>query len=187
MSFLGTPLITALLFTVTMSAMMRRIGQRKSVRRSWHHNLACALAAKDFAKSFGKDAEEGYNAGLFHDLGRLALITIRPVLYDQLIAEAGDLLALERKNFGIDHCEAGAWLIENWKLPSVFLDVARYHHAPKADGNDLTMLLHAACTVADRLGFSVHETDPEEIQEPQDPLGQSITRAVNELAREYGL
>jgi HD-like signal output (HDOD) protein len=53
----------------------------------------------------------------------------------------------------VDHCEAGAWVIEHWKLPVAFVDVALNHHAPKPECGELTMLVHAACAVTDRLGF----------------------------------
>ena len=94
----------------------------------------------------------------------------------------------ELAHFGVDHCEAGAWLIEHWKLPTAFVDVALNHHAPKSDGNELTMLVHAACAVADRLGFSVARTNSVETElNPSDELGRSITKTIQALASEYGI
>jgi HD-like signal output (HDOD) protein len=186
--FLGATRVSGLLFTLSMSKLLRRTGARESIRRSWHHNLACALAAKEFAKSFGTSAEEGYNAGLFHDIGRLALVVAQPALYDRLIAQDDDLRELEREHFGLDHCEAGAWLIEHWRLPATFVDVALNHHAPKSDGNELTMLVHAGCVVADRLGFSVTRVHSAEAEVGlDDKLGLSITETIQALASEYGI
>src|SRR5713226_5848275 len=120
---LGTTRLTGLLLTLSVSKFLKCTGPRDSIRRSWHHNLACALAAKDFAQFFNRDPDEAYNAGLFHEIGRLALLVTQPALYEQMIASGGDLLALERTHFGLDHCEAGAWLIEHWRLPKWLIDV----------------------------------------------------------------
>jgi putative nucleotidyltransferase with HDIG domain len=188
LSYLGTRRVTSLLFTLSMSKLLKRAQSRESIRRCWHHNLACALAAKEFAKSFGRNAEEGYNAGLFHDIGRLALLVMHPTLYDQLVAQDGALQDIERAHFGVDHCEAGAWLIEQWKLPLAFVEVALNHHAPKSDADELTMLVHAACVVADRLGFCVTRVHSGEGDvDSSDELGLSIAQTIRGLASEYGI
>jgi putative nucleotidyltransferase with HDIG domain len=185
-SFLGTRRITSLLVTLGVSKLIRRASGKGFMRRAWHHNLACALVAKEFARSFGSDADEGYNAGLFHDIGRLALLALHPALYDQPAANDAALLGIERARFGIDHCEAGAWVIEHWKLPIAFVDVALNHHAPKPEGGELTMLVHAACVVADRLGFSVTTSHSDE-PDPGDKLGLFITETIQTLESEYGI
>jgi putative nucleotidyltransferase with HDIG domain len=185
---IGTTRLTGLLLTLSFSKFLKRTGPRDSIRRSWHHNLACALAAKDFAQFFGKDPDEAYNAGLFHDIGRLALLVMQPALYDQMLASGGDLLELERTHFGLDHCIAGAWVIEHWGLPKTFVDVALHHHAPQPEGSELTMVVHAACVVADRLGFSVIPAESDEIDvDPNDELGLSIAKVIHSLEREYGI
>src|SRR5690348_2638631 len=86
---LGATRLIGLLLTLSVSKFLQRTGPRDSIRRSWHHNLACALAAKDFAQFFNRDPDEAYNAGLFHDIGRLALLVAQPTLYDQVIASGG--------------------------------------------------------------------------------------------------
>ncbi|HEV3329873.1 MAG TPA: HDOD domain-containing protein [Bryobacteraceae bacterium] len=187
LSFIGTRRLTGLLFTLCMSKLLKRIGARESIRRCWYHNLACALAAKEFAKSFGRDVDEGYNAGLFHDIGRLALIMLEPARYDELIAQEGALLELERAHFGIDHCEAGAWLIEQWKLPLAFVEVAMNHHSPKSEGSEVTMRVNGACAVADRLGFSIRRAPTDAAVDPNDELGLYITETIQALASEYGI
>jgi HD-like signal output (HDOD) protein len=147
---LGTTRLTGLLLTLSVSKFLNCTTAKDSIRRSWHHNLACALAARDFAQFFASDSDEAYNAGLFHEIGRLALLVVQPILYDQMIASGGDLLELERKHFGLDHCEAGAWVIEQWGLPKTLIDVALHHKAPQPEGSELTMLVHAACVVGNR-------------------------------------
>jgi HD-like signal output (HDOD) protein len=185
---LGTSRLTGLVLTLSVSKFLKRTKSRDSIRRCWHHNLACALAAKDFAQLFAREPDEAYNAALFHDIGRLALLVAQPALYDQMIASGGDLLALERTHFGLDHCAAGAWVIEHWNLPKAFVDVALHHHAPRPESSELTLLVHAACVVADRLGFSVIPAKSDDIDvDPNDELGISITKVIHSLEHEYGI
>ena len=188
LALLGTSRLTGLLLTLSVSKFLKRTKSKDSIRRAWHHNLACALAAKDFAQLFAREPDEAYNAGLFHDIGRLALLVAQPALYDRIIASGGDLLALERTHFGLDHCAAGAWVIEHWNLPKAFVDVALHHHAPRPESSELTMLVHAACVVADRLGFSVKPVKLSEIDvDPNDELGISIAKDIHCLEHEYGI
>jgi putative nucleotidyltransferase with HDIG domain len=185
---LGATRLTGLLLTLYVSKFLKGSGPGNSIRRAWRHNLACALAAKDIAQFFNRDPDEAYNAGLFHDIGRLALLAVQPALYEEMLASGGDLPELERAQFGLDHCEAGAWVIEHWKLPKSFVDVVLHHHAPQPEGSELTMLVHAACVVADRLGFSITPTESNQIDvDLNDELGLSIARIINSLESEYGV
>jgi putative nucleotidyltransferase with HDIG domain len=186
-SLLGMRRMTGLVLTLSMSKFLNRAGSQAPLRRCWRHNLACALAAKEFAHSFGRDENEAYNAGLFHDVGRLAFLVLEPALYSGPLRTDADLQELERARFGVDHCEAGAWLLEHWKLPQIFVDVARHHHAPKPEGAELTMLVNAACVIANRLGFCLVQVEPEEIElDLSDDLGANIADMINSLEREYG-
>ena len=185
---LGTSKLTGLLLTLSVSKFLKRTKSRDSIRRFWHHNLACALVAQDFAQFFAREPDELYNAGLFHEIGRLALLVAQPALYEQMIASGGDLLALERTHFGLDHCSGGAWVIEHWGLPNELVDVAMHHHAPQAESSELTLLVHAACVVADRLGFSVTPAKSDEIDvDPNDELGISIVKVIHSLEHEYAI
>lgn len=187
LNLLGLKRLAGLVMTLSLSKMLKRAGATQTVRRCWRHNLACGLAAADFATSFGREADEAYNAGLFHDLGRLAFLVIEPAQYERWVNGDGDLRELERQHFGIDHCEAGAWVIEQWKLPRVYGEVARYHHEPQPHC-ELTMLVNGACAVASRLGFAIRPLSADEIDSnPSDPLGAAITRIIETLESEYGI
>jgi HD-like signal output (HDOD) protein len=88
----------------------------------------------------------------------------------------------------VDHCQAGAWLLEQWKLPQIFVDAARHHHAPKAEGGELTMLVNAACVIANRLGFYVVQLESEEVElDLSDELGAAIADTINSMELEYGI
>lgn len=187
-SLMGMRRLTGLVMTLGMSRFLKHNRLQAPMRRSWRHNLACALAAKEFAHSFGRDENEAYNAGLLHDVGRLAFLVLEPALYSGPVRTDGDLQEIERGRFGVDHCEAGAWLLEQWRLPKAFAAVARHHHAPKPEGGALTMLVNAACVIANRLGFWVVPVETEEIElDLSDELGSAISEMINSLECEYGI
>jgi putative nucleotidyltransferase with HDIG domain len=188
LSFLGIGRVTGLMLTLSMSRVLKRAKSSETMRRSWRHNLASALAAKEFARSFGTDADEAYSAGLFHDVGRLAFLAAEPVLYEALVRKGGDVQQLEREHFGADHCEAGAWVLESWKLPRVFAEVARHHHAPTTESSELIMLVNASCVIANRLGFSVAASEANDLESGgNDKLASSIAETISILEREYGI
>lgn len=185
---LGITRLSGLILTLSMSAFVKRAALGPTLRRCWRHNLACAIAAREFARSFGSDQDDGYNAGLFHDVGQLVFMALEPALYNGSFSTEADVNRLELAHFGADHCEAGAWLLEQWNLPHMFVNVAQHHGAPRPEDCELVMLVNAACAVADRLGFYVVELKAEEIQSDlSDELGAAITQTIDTLELEYGI
>jgi putative nucleotidyltransferase with HDIG domain len=125
----------------------------------WHHTLASALIAERSAKWSLLDQDLAYTAGILHDIGRVALITVMPESYGRVIERGADqpqdLLQSERELCGIDHCQAGHSLVTAWNLPDVFLDIAARHHAPDPRLSGTASLLAPSCALADALGFAV--------------------------------
>lgn len=187
LAVLGSRRVATLIMTLMVSRLMGRAGRSEAVRRLWRHNLACALAARHFAEMQYRDSIEAYHAGLFHEIGRLALFAQDPKFYDQAVSCGKDLDEMERRHFGVDHREAGAWVIEQWKLPKSFIEVVLDYHNPKPDSSDLTLIVNLACQVAERLGFSVASSERVEELDPADDIGVSIALAVNSLQSEFGL
>lgn len=101
----------------------------------WKHSLLTALTARLIGeKMHYPHAEEAYLAGLLHDVGRLALLSVAPREYTvNFYAHDDDnLCALEQRTLQLTHAEAGAWLIEQWNLDSFLADSVLYHHEPLA-------------------------------------------------------
>jgi putative nucleotidyltransferase with HDIG domain len=126
----------------------------------WRHNLACAIVAEDLAVAAMAPADTAYTAGLVHDIGRLALLASDPARLAAILesseAEPRMLCQLERHAFGLDHCDVGAALIEHWRFPKVFQEIAESHHHPLNGARlDLKELIKVACRTADALGFQV--------------------------------
>jgi len=156
---LGAERIKALAFAAGMQSYLERPLQIPSLRNCWRHSLASAVIAERLGHVSLVEEDFASTAGLLHDVGRLALMAAQPFRYATLVEAASeesiDVLAKESEWFGIDHCEAGRWLLENWKLPQVFAVVAALHHTPpKDDKFDIVALVRASCRMADAVGFA---------------------------------
>jgi len=133
--FLGTDVVSNLALCVCV-----REGLLKSfetgdpaVREIWRHSLACASAARLLAECCHANlAGVSFAAGLLHDCGKLALLLAGADTYAALLSDeflvGNSLIKLEQETFGVDHCLAGKWLMERWKLPATFVDSAWMHH-----------------------------------------------------------
>ncbi len=128
--------------------------------RCWRHNLACAILCENLAGTYFLPKDPCYTAGLLHDVGRLALLSAYPADYagmlDLVEQYQGDVREWERGVFGLDHCETGQLLVQEWGLPEEFLTITGHHHEPPAAGKiDKAAVVHLSCRAADALGFSV--------------------------------
>jgi len=157
---LGLNRLRAIVTTLAMREFMAHSRQSESIQRSWRHNLATALACESLAGAFWLDSGFGYTAGLLHDIGLLAMISTNAEAYADLLNSTvrGPLEFLERERtaLGLDHCEAGSWLLGDWGLPEEFRDVAANHHEEGGEqSSDMTRLVHLGCLTASMAGFPV--------------------------------
>jgi HD-like signal output (HDOD) protein len=143
------------------SAMLRLVpGNRptQTLRPWWRHNLATALFCKHLTAQ-DMTSEYGYMCGLMHSVGQLALFQSFPNQYGGLIADTAandrDLQAVERANFGVDHCELGAALLQKWNIPVEIVDAAAHHHNPENGSTPFTQLVNISCSVSNHLGFAI--------------------------------
>lgn len=116
----------------------------------WQHSVTVGRIAELLRDTIRINiSEDVYLAGLFHDLGKLALDQQQPLFYPQLLRPDfidKDICTSEQDYIGIDHAQAGCWLGEKMGLPKAYLDVMLLHHAPeKAQENSLLIaLIHLA-------------------------------------------
>jgi putative nucleotidyltransferase with HDIG domain len=160
-ALLGMSHLKGVCLTVGVRAYLGKSLKRQSLRAIWRHGLACALIAEQLAQGGSINPNTAYTAGVLHDIGRLALVVIRPEAYDALLlAHRGSptsILPCERDLFGFDHCEAGRHLIADWKLPEDFAAIVSDHHSPrqKEDSWNLSALINVSCRMADAIDFAV--------------------------------
>lgn len=115
------------------------------MRYFWYHVLCVAITARELAKRLGyANVDEAYLAGLLHDVGQLALLSVAADRYLPIFKSAtGEqrLMQEEQKTFGLAHPEVGAWLAQRWNLHSFLADALLYHHEPLARVRDAHILV----------------------------------------------
>ena len=183
-AFIGSDMVGALVATTCLKSLA---AGRSSpfIVACWRHNLATALVCQRLSEAMGVPESNGYTAGLIHDIGQLALLTVFPD-YEKVLASAGEReinpLEVERELFGLDHAEAGRWLLGQWNCPLELQNVAARHEnpprAPARDGN-LIRLVHAGSAMANLMGMSVVESAP---CEDLSQIAAALPEASPELA-----
>jgi two-component system cell cycle response regulator len=101
--------------------------------RYWSRSLAVAIAAGALClRVRSAPPDEAFTCGLLSDVGTLALATIYPDEYAELVSvkpapSVQEMVRVERERFATDHNELGAALLADWHLPRLFV-VSVFHH-----------------------------------------------------------
>lgn len=141
-----------------------RISERFTARDIWKHSVAVAVTARQFCGVIGKRAfaEEGFLAGLIHDLGLLMERQAFPEQLKEVLRVVGEtnrpFCEVESELIGVDHQALGAALAAKWKFPRGLQTVIGYHHRVDnlAEENRLpATLVYVADTLVchERIGF----------------------------------
>lgn len=101
----------------------------------WSQSLATAIAAQQASPYIEAAPEESFTCGLLADIGRLALATLFPEEYSELLQSADhlpeqELLRLEQERFSMDHCGFTLLLLEDWRLPKPYLQAMEHQENP---------------------------------------------------------
>jgi putative nucleotidyltransferase with HDIG domain len=136
LAVMGTSIVRRLALNQSVAELFGRFqkGNDFDLRYFWYHSLLVAVMARRLAAHQGyANGDEAYLAGLLHDVGQLALLTLDPERYLPLLRDfEGDpaWMRQEQALFEVNHAEVGAWMAQHWKLHSLFADSIRYHHEP---------------------------------------------------------
>ncbi|GAB1231700.1 hypothetical protein UT4_01660 [Ferrigenium sp. UT4] len=102
----------------------------------WYHSLLTAVAARLLAQQARlMAAEEIFVLGLLGQIGQLALATVYPQAFSDLLQAGIDeqqLRAGERAQFGFDHAEVSAAMLADMHFPVMFQHLARDYRTPQA-------------------------------------------------------
>ncbi len=102
--------------------------------RFWSRSLACAIIAQKICeKTRVAQPEECFIGALLSDVGSLALATLYPAAFSEILTKQLDRkekLELERSSFATDHLELTAALLRDWMLPELFSNVAFHMESP---------------------------------------------------------
>ena len=110
----------------------------------WSNSLARAVAAQTLARELKLiQPAEAYISGLLSGIGRLALASVHPQAYSELLKRLGRqcygerLADAETEVFGINHHEISAAMLADWNLPETHgRAIQSYHQPPEADNED---------------------------------------------------
>ncbi|MEW6234414.1 MAG: HDOD domain-containing protein [Candidatus Omnitrophota bacterium] len=125
-----------------------------------NHSFAVAAGAELLAEEMKIPAPKyAYLCGFLHDIGKILLekrfeVDPKPIL-DLSCDESISVDEAERRMLGIDHMEVGSIVLQQWKMPSLIVDVVRWHHLPElyTRGDTLLVdLVHAADATALQMG-----------------------------------
>lgn len=106
--------------------------------RYWSGALLMAIACQMLSKRLQcASPDEMFCLGLLARIGELAMATLFPTEYSELLVEArasdaDGLVVLERERFAMTHRELSAAMLGDWGMPRVFQEVAFHFEAPSA-------------------------------------------------------
>lgn len=104
----------------------------------WGHSLATGIACQELAHFAQIASEEIFTIGLLARVGELALASLFPDEYSEILRAAQErnlaLAPLEHERFDMDHRELAATLLGEWGLPEVLVMAAFHHESPDAAG-----------------------------------------------------
>lgn len=130
----------------------------------WSHSLFMAVASQELGRMVRTvSPEELFACGLLAQIGCLALATVYPAEYADVLGEKMTgvaLLELERKRLMIDHTEFTAAILADCRIPKALAEPVCWHEEPEVSGfvegsrpYQLVHLLFQARRMAD-LGLS---------------------------------
>lgn len=167
--------------------------------RIFENGLKTAIAAKLIAKrsSFSERVPLAYTGGLLHDIGKIVLSKfmqpgLSSIIEDVSSGHALDWLAAEKEVMGVDHCEVGALVADQFNLGPALRAIIEHHHGPAmADPafRPLVKIVHAADAVrammggdggADSLSYPVEGRVLEDLGIGPRELGELICDTLSE-------
>ena len=110
----------------------------------WDHSMAVALATREILLEKGlKPCEEAFTAAIVHDVGKLLPEPAAGSGSDRPARHGGDV-RMPSGPEALDHAEAGAELLERWKMPPWLVASVRRHHAAAEDSSMIAELVGLA-------------------------------------------
>jgi diguanylate cyclase (GGDEF)-like protein len=129
----------------------------------WTTSLATGIAAQELAPLAHSPPDESFTCGLLSGIGRLAIATVYPDQYAELLRldlTGNSMCNEELTRFGIDHATLSAEMLLGWGLPDIFANAVRHHEQPAdipftpgSRAHTLTMSLYFAMRIGQLLNL----------------------------------
>jgi putative nucleotidyltransferase with HDIG domain len=132
---------------VLSSTVIETLAKRKNFKSLdmegfWQHSLCVGVSSKLLARERGIHIslwEEYFTAGLLHDIGKIPLNHILGEEYLLTIGAADtgriSLYRTEESTLGLNHCAAGAMIVDFWKLTGSVREIIIHHHQYPKEGD----------------------------------------------------
>lgn len=154
---LGTTQVTniALSFILVHAFNKRSMDANFDFNYFWRHALTSAVAANLLHKELFGENSNTFISGLLHDVGILIAGSQIPEyskLFDEPALTLEKLREKERQTFGFSHCELGAEVLKEWKIPESITQPILFHHNPDEAPpayRDAAFVIQVADLVAD--------------------------------------
>lgn len=135
-NLLGYSTIKSILMSYFNRNLYQLSGKNEVKDSLWKHSVAVAVFARNLCSKLNMDPEDGYVAGLLHDIGKMVLYLDDSDKYGEIVRrvadkESPDFLTAEKELLGMTHVETGYFLLEKWKFSQLLKDVVLYHHELK--------------------------------------------------------
>jgi putative nucleotidyltransferase with HDIG domain len=133
---------------VITAAALQPVFDSPKLQEAWQHSLQVADLSEQLACQAGAiNPAEAYLAGLLHDVGRIALLSMP--LYDSarlhgLMCGGCPPVYVENLLLRTDHAAMGAQIAAGWRLPDTMVSGIRLHHRPEKAESRLAYLLYVA-------------------------------------------
>lgn len=168
-TILGAKAVKNQVVNIAFADLMNSLGGgRREYALLWSHAIKTAAWAKALAAKFGNaDEEEGFTAGLVHDIGKAVSLRLKPGDYGKVVLETTrsgrDLRGVEEQVLGFDHPRIGAYAAEKWKLPQTLVAAIRWHHEPEGvrDADEIVCKLVEIVHLADILARASEKDTPD--------------------------
>jgi putative nucleotidyltransferase with HDIG domain len=147
------------------------------VPEMWRHILATGLLAE--AAASREDAPMAFTAGLLHDIGRLALASAKPHLYEQVVDRVRlgiEAEEVERALLGTGHSAWGSELAAGWGLPEAISAAIAAHHEPGQSG--VARAVYEGRSLAWSVGIGDGLSQPKEMTFPETDRASRLLDAV---------
>ncbi len=202
-TFLGYSNLRTILMTYFTKNLLNKIKDPKLQLNQWRHSIFVAFASRIFSNDYDIcDPEEGYIAGLLHDIGKALLIKEFQERYMSVIEKTNALknpsVENEKEIFGYTHLEVGYLLAKAWKMSKTITYGILYHHNPKIVKSEtkLPAIISLYDKLASEKGYSLYAPRKENIEEELEILsiGESeaerkmyeIQEEIDEFIKLYG-